>query len=129
MKCWNCLRKLPKNAKACPFCEAAVEEQPSAEEFEMMREFLDQMPLDALGELGAVMAESESAEDFVNRILVGDCPKCNSSETGNCENDPEIDNIIVGRCYQCGHMWCTECERPLDPKSPKCPCWDEEIEF
>ncbi len=129
MKCWNCLKKLPKGAKACPFCEAAVEDEPSPDEIEAVKDILDQMPADMLGDLEALVADSDSAEDFVNRIFVGDCPKCNSSETGDCENDPEIDNLLVGRCYQCGHLWCTECERPLDPKSPDCTCWDEEVEL
>ncbi len=129
MNCWNCLKKLPKGAKACPFCEAAVDDEPSPDEIEAVKHILDQMPADVLGDLEALVADSGSADDFVNRIFVGDCPKCNSSETGDCENDPEIDNLLVGRCYQCGHLWCTECERPLDPKSPDCTCWDEEVEF
>lgn len=128
MNCRNCLKKIPDDAKACPFCEAAVEGEPSPEEIEAVQELLGRMPADVLGELGALIADSDSAEEFVNRIFVGDCPKCNSSDTGDCENDPEIENLLVGRCYQCGHMWCTECEKPLDPKSPDCPCWDEDIE-
>ncbi len=128
MKCWNCLKELPKAAKACPSCEAAVEDDPTPEEIEAVQEVLDQMPTEVLGELQALMANSQSAEEFINQIFVGDCPKCNSSETGDCEHDPEIDNLLVGRCYECGHMWCTECEKPLDPKAPKCPCWEEEIE-
>ena len=51
-------------------------------------EILDQMPPEVLGELQALMANSTSAEEFVNQIFVGDCPKCNSSETGDCEHDP-----------------------------------------
>ncbi len=128
MKCWNCLKQLPKAAKACPFCEAAVEAEPSTEEIEAVQEVLDLMPPEVLGELGALMANSNSAEDFINQIFVGDCPKCNRSETGDCEKDPEIDNLLVGRCFECGHMWCTECEKALNPKAPKCPCWDEEVE-
>lgn len=129
MKCWNCLKQLPNGAKACPHCEAPVEAEPSAEEIEAVRGVLDQMPPEVLGELEALIADSDSAEEFINRIFVGDCPKCGSSETGDCENDPEIENLLVGRCYACGHMWCTECEKTLDPQAPDCPCWDEEVEF
>ncbi len=128
MNCWNCLKELPRAAKACPFCEAAVEDNPSPDEFKVVQGILDQMPAEVLGELGALIDDSDSAEEFINRIFVGDCPKCNSSDTGDCEKDPEIENLLVGRCYECAHMWCTECEKPLDPKSPECPCWDEEIE-
>lgn len=127
MNCWNCRKKLPESAKACPFCEAAVEDEPTPEEVGAVQELLGMMPPEVLGELEALMASSESAEALVNRIFVGDCPKCQSSDTGDCEKDPEIDNLLVGRCYQCGHMWCTECEKSLDPTSPECPCWDEEI--
>lgn len=128
MKCWNCLKELPESAKACPFCEAAVEDEPTPEEMGAVEEILSAMPAEVLGELQALMANSDSAEDFINQIFVGDCPKCQSSDTGDCEKDPEIENLLVGRCFKCGHMWCTECQTPLDPKSPECPCWDEEIE-
>ncbi len=128
MKCWNCRKKLPKDAKTCPYCEAAIEDEPTADEMAAAANLLELIPADMLGELEALAANSDSAQDFVNRLFVGDCPKCGSSDTGDCENDPEIDNLLVGRCYQCGHLWCTECGRPLDPKSPDCPCWDEEVE-
>ncbi len=128
MKCWNCLKDLAKTAKACSYCEAAVEDEPSPAEIEAVQEVLDQMPSEVLGELGALMSQSGSAEEFINRIFVGDCPNCNSSDTGDCEKDPEIDNLLVGRCFKCAHMWCTECEKTLDPKLPDCPCWDEEAE-
>ncbi|MHB8899492.1 MAG: hypothetical protein ACYC6Y_12150 [Thermoguttaceae bacterium] len=129
MKCWNCLKKLPDDAQVCPFCEAALKDEPLPGEIEAVQQLLDEMPADILGDLKALVANSDSAEDFVNRIFVGDCPRCDSPDTGDCENDPEIDNLLVGRCYQCGHLWCTECQKPLDAESPECPCWDEEVEF
>jgi hypothetical protein len=47
-------------------------------------------------------------------------------EVGNCEDDPEIEELLVGRCYECGKLWCIECRELLTPDNPKCPCWDED---
>jgi len=128
MKCWNCNRKLPTGAKVCSFCEAPVEEEPPAEAIEAVRELLNQMPPDLMTELQRAVAESETAEEFADRIFVGDCPKCGSDDTGNCENDPEINDLLVGRCYECGQLFCTECGKLLEPKAATCECLDEELE-
>jgi hypothetical protein len=125
MRCQNCRKKLPKNAKVCLYCEAAVEPAPSEEEMDMARQLLTEMPPDVVAELRRAINDSETCESFVNSIFVGECPKCGSAKTGDCENDPEIDCLLVGRCYDCGILWCTECEKLLDPKTPECPCWDE----
>jgi hypothetical protein len=133
MRCWNCGKKIPDAAKVCRFCEAAVQAKPTKEEEQVVQELLEQMPPEALEELHAAIAGSKTAEEFVNRIFVGDCPKCGSQDTGDCENDPEIDNLLVGRCYQCGQLFCTECRCLLLPDMPNCDCWDddelEDMEF
>jgi hypothetical protein len=129
MRCLNCGKKIPKKAKVCEYCEAVVEPGPTAEEQEAVAEVLGQIPPEALEEFRTLIGESATAEEFVNRIFVGDCPKCGSSETGDCENDPEIDNLLVGRCYKCGQLWCTECLTLLKQDLPSCACWDEDDEF
>jgi hypothetical protein len=121
MRCLNCGKKVPKTAQVCQHCEAAIESAPSKEEEEAVLELLAQMPSEALAELGAVLDESATADEFVDRIFVGDCPKCGSHDTGNCENDPEIEELLVGRCLQCGQLWCTECLRLLEPGSTSWP--------
>jgi hypothetical protein len=126
MRCWNCGRKVPKTAKVCQFCEAAIEPEPTDEEKRIVGDLLREMPPETMEELQAVFEQSETAEDFANRILVGECPRCGSAETGDCEHDPEIGELLVGRCYQCGQLWCTECGRFLERDSPSCECWDEE---
>lgn len=126
MRCWNCGKKIPDDAKICGFCEAAVEDEPTAEEEAAVLKLLGGMPPEALAELQDAFANSDTAEKFADRIFVGDCPKCGSEETGNCLADPEIEELLVGRCYQCGQLWCTECGRLLERKSPECPCWDED---
>ncbi len=156
MRCWNCGKKISDMAKVCRFCEATVDAEFAElmeEEKENVREILRQIPADLLEELrepfdkyrreleshGAVIPEelaelraafdtSETADTFADRIFVGDCPKCGSEDTGNCEADPEIEELLVGRCYQCGQLWCTECRRLLEPNAPTCPCWEEDDE-
>ena len=126
MLCWNCGKKIPDMAKVCKFCEAAVKDKPTAEEEAAVRDLLEQMPPEALEELRSAFESSDTAEGFADRIFVGDCPKCGSEDTGNCEADPEINDFLVGRCYQCGQLWCTECGRLLEPDSPSCDCLDDE---
>jgi hypothetical protein len=126
MRCWNCGRKIPKNAKVCAFCEATVEDEPTELDKNVVRDILGQMPPEALDELRAAFENSATADDFADRIFVEDCPKCGSEDTGNCEADPEIEDLLVGRCYQCGQLWCTECGRLLERGSTSCECWEEE---
>lgn len=126
MRCWNCGKTIPEEAKACQFCEAAVEPEPTEEEEELVRGILNQMPAEAVEELRSMVEQSATAEEFADRILVGECPKCGSAETGNCEHDPEVGELLVGRCFQCGQLWCTECSRLLERDSPSCGCWDED---
>jgi hypothetical protein len=126
MRCWNCGKKIPDKAQVCRYCEAAVEAEPSDEEKELARDVLGQMPPDALDELREAFAHSGTAEEFADRIFVGDCPKCGSQDTGNCEADPEIEDLLVGRCYHCGQLWCTECRKLLSRDAPSCPCLDDD---
>ena len=128
MICWNCSRTIPDSAKVCSHCEAPAEPAPTAEELKIARNLLEGLPPEAMAELQSAFLASDTADDFVNRIFVGDCPKCGGSKTGNCEGDPEIDCILVGRCYDCGQLWCTECEKLLTAAAPECECWDEDDE-
>ena len=90
-----------------------------------MGELLEQMPADILAELSEVMSKSATAEDFANLIMVGACPSCESEHTGDCEADPEIDDLLVGRCYDCGQLWCTECGNKLTPTKCHCDCLED----
>ena len=72
-----------------------------------------------------------AGEEFVNRIMVGDCPACGSSETSDCENDPEIDDPCVARCLACGQLWCPDCGEFFQDDQfadHDCPAW-EGIDF
>jgi DNA-directed RNA polymerase subunit N (RpoN/RPB10) len=128
MRCWSCGKTIPENAKACKFCEAPAEPEPTEEEIEAVREIFEQMPAEVLDGFRAAFEQSDTAEEFVNRIMIGECPKCGSDETGSCENDPEIEDILVARCFQCGQLWCAECGRFLPRESPSCDCWEDDEE-
>lgn len=129
MICQNCQKQIPDKAKVCLYCEAPVEPEPTQEEMDLVLQMLGGMPPDALADLRRVIEESATADDFVNAIFVGECPKCGSSETGDCENDPDIDDLLTGRCFACGQLFCTECLRLLTPEKPSCDCADEEEEL
>ena len=128
MICWNCNREMPDSAKVCLACESPGMDAPTAAEIDAVRELFQNMPPEALADLRRAFSESDTAEGFADRIFVGDCPKCGSKQTGNCEHDPEIEELLVGRCYNCSHLWCTECEKPLAVGATECPCWEEEDE-
>jgi hypothetical protein len=126
MRCWNCNRDIPPTAKACVHCEAPVMEEPTAEEMEAACALLEQMPPEVAAEFQQLFLESDTAEEFADRIMVGNCPACDSHNTGNCANDPDIGELLVGRCFNCGQLWCTECCRLLEPQAAVCPCWEED---
>jgi hypothetical protein len=126
-KCTNCGSDIPVSAQACAFCEAAVKEEPSEEEKAVVMDLLSTMDPADRSMLMEAIGAAESEDEFIRSIFVGSCPKCDSDNTGDCENDPEIDNLLVGRCMDCHCYWCTECGRILDAKKPECPCWDEEM--
>jgi hypothetical protein len=58
--------------------------------------------------------------------LVGPCPNCESDQTGDCDADPEINDPLVGRCYECGHTLCTDFGNVLTRNNPHCDCCDED---
>ena len=102
--------------------------EPSEEEQAAAESALGAMSPDLFSELRVAFDKSASGEDFVNRIMVGDCPQCGCSKTGDCENDPEIDDPCVGRCFECGQLWCLDCGQFLkDAQSTEhdCPAWEE----
>ena len=98
----------------------------SEEEIETVHEALGQMPAELLEALQDALHRSKTGEEFVNRIMVGECPKCGSEDTRDCEHDPEIDSVAVGRCLDCGHLWCTVCSGLLEEDCPSCACWEQD---
>jgi hypothetical protein len=125
MHCMNCGKQIPDDAQHCEFCEAIVEPELPEEAMLAVQDILEQMDPDVLDALRQHAGRSATADEFANRILVGVCPACGSEDTGDCEQDPDIDSILVGRCFGCGQLWCTECDRLLQKGQPVCQCWTE----
>jgi hypothetical protein len=128
MLCWSCGKELPEDAARCSYCEADIVSLPNEQEMTAAREFLASMDPDLMSELHEMFASSENGEEFVNRLMVGDCPACASSKTGNCEHDPDIDDITIGRCFDCGFLWCTICGTQYEPGQTTCQACDVEEE-
>lgn len=120
MLCWSCGKEIADDAIRCRHCEADVTGMPSDHEIESAREFLENMDPEVRSEMFRVFETSRSGEEFVNRIMVGKYPKCGSEKTGDCENDPDIEDITMGRCFECGYVWCTICDTPHTPAQDGC---------
>lgn len=124
MICWNCGKEVPKGAKSCKHCESKVEDLP-----DMSPEELGQMLTAAgvdenmLKEIRELAGKAGSAEEFANAIFIGDCPKCGSHNVGNCEETRGIEDVTVGRCFDCGLLWCAECGYELKKGDTGCPHW------
>lgn len=128
MICWSCQKEIPDSAQRCPHCEAEKVAEPTEDEKAAAMIALAGMDPGLINELRSAFEQSANGEDFVNRIMVGDCPKCGSSKTGDCENDPDIDDVCVARCFACAQLWCPDCgEFFKDDQSTghDCPAWDE----
>ena len=128
MICGSCQKEIPEAAERCPHCEAPAEPEPTAEEAAAMMKLLAEQSPEVIAGLRAAFEESSDDEDFVNRVMIGDCPKCGSSKVGDCEQDPDIDNICIARCSACGQIWCPDCgesfaaDRPIEHD---CPAWED----
>jgi hypothetical protein len=120
MRCWSCGKTIPDDAKMCPNCEVPVEEEPTADELEAVEGLLSQMPADVRSQIQDALERSSTAEEFANRLMVGDCPGCGSSDTGDCENDLDVNDICVGRCFQCGQLWCLDCGETFAKGQVRC---------
>jgi hypothetical protein len=113
----------------CQNCEAPLDQVFTPEQQDAVRAILEQMDPHTIQQLANAAATSDTAEGFVNSIMVGTCPKCGGSNTQDCEADPEIESNLVARCLDCGTYWCVSCDSLLDKDDLNCPCWNEEIDI
>ena len=108
----------------CPFCPhwkgkqgsaASIDEdEPSAEQAELLANLLQTMNPEMANELFKLAQSCESADEFADMVMIGPCPQCDSDDTDDCEDDPEIDDPCVGRCSDCGQLWCCDCDELFD---------------
>ena len=120
MLCWSCRKEIADDAKMCKYCEAEVEPEPTDDEIATVKDMMADMGPEVIRDLQAVFNESETGEDFVRSIMVGDCPNCGSTSTRDCENDPDIDDICVSKCLDCGALWCPECGEQFAKGQTQC---------
>ena len=81
------------------------------------------MPEEARDELTRLAQDSDSEDEFVRAVFVGDCPRCASGETTMPEGPDGEEDLTVGVCKACGYVWCLECDHELAPGTP-CGHWD-----
>jgi len=127
MKCWNCDKEVSEEAKECPFCEAdlKLEAEDSGALEQAAKAFMDMLPVEMRDELTRMMSGSETADDFVNAIMLGECPACGSSNVHSCETEPEYKDVTLGKCADCATVWCSECEYVLKDDERACPNQDQ----
>jgi hypothetical protein len=84
----------------------------------------DSLPKDIQETLKRVVEESSSTseEQFIAEIMIGECAKCGSNQTKDCEKVEGIEDFSVGLCINCGYLWCSECGRSL-VQDIKCKHW------
>lgn len=136
MKCWNCQKEIPDGAKSCSYCEKGQNRE--AVEPKVLEEALEAINKAEPGIVDQLRTMAEcygTAEDFANAIFAGVCPACGSEKTETCEDVQGIENIMVGRCTECGKIFCTDCGQTFENdvvtiSSPNCPaCGSSDTNF
>ncbi|HID76227.1 MAG TPA: hypothetical protein EYP56_09560 [Planctomycetaceae bacterium] len=128
MLCPNCGAEVPDAAVRCVACEAEVDFGLTPEELESARAAFELFPEEVKREMARLAEGAETADEFLRRMFVGNCPICDSSDTRSCEDDPEVYNACVGHCLECGQYWCTDCGEFFeegDWDEHDCPFWDD----
>ncbi|HVN22807.1 MAG TPA: hypothetical protein VMT71_02470 [Syntrophorhabdales bacterium] len=92
------------------------------QETQEIKKLWESMPEEARDELMRLAEETDSEDDFVRAVFVGDCPRCSSADTGMPDGPDGEEDLTVGVCGACGYIWCLECERELDAGAP-CGHW------
>ena len=55
--------------------------------------------------------------------MIGDCPKCKSTATRDCDEIEGIQDCTIGLCMDCGHLFCSECRQDLS-QNLNCKHWE-----
>jgi len=69
-----------------------------------------------------VIDEKDGKKEFINRVMVGDCPICGSKKTRDCEESP-LNDSLVGLCEDCSSIWCLECGTVFEKGQKECKHW------
>jgi len=104
---------MKKNGKKVPGKERSKKK--TDQEISGLEDLLETIPEDARDELIRLAEESDSEDEFVRAVFVGDCPRCESDQTGMPEGPGDDEDMTVGLCKACGYVWCLECDHELAP--------------
>ena len=52
-------------------------------------------------------------EQFLAQLMTENCPRCGGNQIKDCRKVEGINDITLGLCMGCGHLWCLECGRSL----------------
>ncbi len=118
MRCWNCGKELPDEARACDRCEATAKSEPTED---LMKAVVSLLDVDTQAALHRAFEESRTSDEFIARVLVGPCPQCGSMEVRATDR-----TVCTGRCSDCGHIWCLECGKVLKEGVSRCTCLAED---
>lgn len=124
MICLNCGKEVPDKARSCKHCESKIDH-----DFPLKVEDLQKILLESgltpemLEEMGHEARKHNSAQEYANAIFVGTCPKCGSENVSDCDEMDGVEDVTVGRCFDCGLFWCTECGYQLKKGEKHCPHW------
>lgn len=90
---------------------------------EVLVETLENLPSYARDLLSRAASGDISEEEFLREVFVGDCPRCESSDTVDCDRVEGVEDVTVGLCNECGFTWCLECGVPVD-RGEACGHWE-----
>ena len=127
MNCWNCGYPIETGSKVCRRCESdqTEHEDIDPEALQDAAANLESIAPGTLESLRELASKHDTTEDLVNAVFVGECPQCNSTKVGDCDDDPDYSNPFLGRCFNCGNVWCTECGYTLKKDEKQCPAEEE----
>lgn len=118
----------PQPPRKEPSMDDLSTEEPPPEEVAAFMEMIRQSNPEALDEIKAMAEQFNDPDEFVNAIMVGPCPQCESDATEDCECDPVIDDPCVGRCQDCQQLFCTDCrclfQNAEEVAAHECPEWE-----
>lgn len=75
--------------------------------------FWNSLPQEIQEYLKKCVKKSETEEQFISEIMVGDCPECGNNNTMDCDDIEGVEDPTLGLCKDCGYFWCIECGSQL----------------
>jgi len=75
--------------------------------------FWNTLPQEIQDFLKICAKKSDTEDQFISEIMVGDCPECGNSNTIDCDGIEGVEDPTLGLCKNCGYFWCIECGSQL----------------